>query len=156
MKINWKTLIPCIAAPLIVGATSSFLSMGSMETFSKINKPAFSPPGWVFPVVWTILYIFMGCASYLVIESGGDETKIKKSMILYSVQLVLNFFWPILFFSFGLYGFSFLWLVVLWILVLLTAISFKNLSNLAFYLLIPYLVWIVFAGYLNFEIAVLN
>lgn len=153
MKIERKKLLICIAIPLVGGSLSAFLTRGNMQTFSTLNKPALSPPGWLFPIVWTILYILMGIASYLVLISKKTSTK---ALTLYSIQLVFNFFWSIIFFNFSLYLFAFVWLVVLWILILKTTILFYQIEKPAGYLMIPYLLWVTFAGYLNLGIYLLN
>lgn len=156
MKTNKSELLRSIAIPLLVGILSSILSGGGMEVFGALNKPVLSPPGWLFPIVWTILYILMGVASYLVLQSAGDYKEIDKAAYLYAAQLIVNFFWSILFFRLEWYGISFLWLVLLWILILLTIIQFGKISKTAAYLMIPYLVWVTFAGYLNLSIWLLN
>ncbi|WP_434309312.1 TspO/MBR family protein [Hominifimenecus sp. rT4P-3] len=153
MKIQWKNLITCLAIPLAVGSLSSLLTQNSMETFASINKPALAPPGWLFPMVWTILYILMGVASYLVLTSGKPSDT---ALTVYGIQLVFNFFWSIIFFNLELYLFAFIWLVLLWLLILLTTILFYQISKPAGYLMIPYLLWVTFAGYLNLSIYLLN
>lgn len=153
MKIQWKKLILCIAIPLAVGGLAGFLTRNGMETFQSLNKPALSPPGWLFPVVWTILYILMGIASYLILTS---EKTNQSALVFYGIQLIFNFFWSIIFFNFEAYLFSFIWLVILWILILATMILFFRISEPAGYLLLPYLLWVTFAGYLNFYIYLLN
>ncbi len=124
-----------------------------METFQSLNKPALSPPGWLFPVVWTVLYILMGIASYLVLTSGQPN---RAALTVYGIQLVFNFFWSIIFFNLESYLFAFIWLVFLWILIFTTMILFYRISKPAGYLLLPYLLWVTFAGYLNFCIYLLN
>lgn len=156
MKIKWKLLIFCIAIPLIVGGIAAFISKDSMSVFEALNKPPLSPPGWLFPVAWTILYTLMGIASYLVLTSGASQHDRQKALKLYGLQLLFNFLWTIWFFNLGLYWFSFLWLAVLWLLIFTTTIFFSRTSKPAAYLLVPYLAWVAFAGYLNFGIAVLN
>ncbi len=153
MKIQWKNLITCIAIPLAVGSLSALLTRNSMETFNAITKPALAPPGWLFPIVWTILYVLMGIASYLVLTSGKPNDK---ALTTYGIQLVFNFFWSIIFFNLELYLFAFIWLVLLWLLILKTVRLFYQISKPAGYLMIPYLLWVTFAGYLNFSIYVLN
>lgn len=153
MKIQWKNLITCIAIPLAVGALASLLTKNSMENFAMLNKPAFAPPGFLLPVVWTILYVLMGFASYLVVTS---QKPTGNALTVYGIQLVFNFFWSIFFFNFGLCLFAFIWLVLLWLLILLTAILFYPISKPAGYLMIPYLLWVTFAGYLNLGICLLN
>ena len=153
MTIQLKKLAACIAIPLAVGGVSALLTRNGMKIFSEINKPALSPPGWLFPVVWTVLYILMGVSSYLVLTS---EKPNKTALKVYGIQLIFNFFWSIFFFNFGLYLFSFIWLIALWVLILLTIFLFYIISKPAAYLLIPYLLWVTFAGYLNFAIYLLN
>lgn len=156
MKINKRLLFICIAIPLIVGAVSALLTQNSMELFQFLDKPPLSPPAWLFPVVWTILYTLMGISSYLILESGEDREQINNAIKIYGYQLVVNFLWPTFFFNFEWYFFSFLWLVLLWMLVLLMILKFKDISKLAAYMNIPYLVWLTFAGYLNLGIWILN
>lgn len=156
MKINYKLLTIRIIIPLAVGSLSGYISASAMDSFRLLNKPPLSPPGFLFPVVWTILYILMGIASYLILTSGQSKTKIKDAMITYGLQLFFNFFWSIIFFNLEWYMFAFVWLVVLWVLIFNTIISFYEISKTAAYLLIPYLLWVTFAGYLNLGIYLLN
>lgn len=156
MKLNIKKLAICIAIPLIVGGVSALISGGGMRAFNELNKPPLSPPGWLFPVVWTLLYVLMGIASYLVLVSGEDEAKVTSALKTYGLQLAFNFFWSIIFFNLESYLFAFIWLVALWILILLTMIKFFRIREAAGYLLLPYLAWVTFAGYLNLGIYLLN
>ncbi len=155
-RVNWKKLAVCVGIPLLVGAVSSLLTKGEMESFSKLNQPALSPPGWLFPVVWTILYVLMGVASYLVDVSGAQEDVKGRSLLLYGVQLFFNFWWSLFFFKWHFFLFSFLWLLGLWFLILLNIKSFLRISKIAGRLLIPYLLWVTFAAYLNWGIFLLN
>ena len=156
MKIKWKTLIICILIPLLVGGLSGLLTMRSMDLFGALNKPPLSPPAWLFPVVWTALYVLMGIASYLVIEARAGQEQTTRAIVLYGVQLFFNFFWSIIFFNLEWYGIAFIWLLILFILVVATTVSFFRIDKRAGYLMLPYCVWIVFAGYLNLGIAMLN
>lgn len=156
MKINWKILFICIAIPLITGGVAGFISRNSMNAFAALNKPPLSPPGLLFPIVWTILYLLMGIASYLILTSDAPQKDVGIALKLYFIQLFFNFLWPILFFQLELYFFAFIWLVVLWLLILATIISFSRISKPAAYLMVPYLLWVTFAGYLNLGIAILN
>ena len=155
-KINVKLFVVCIAIPLLVGGISALLTKGSMETFEMLVKPPLSPTGWLFPVVWTVLYILMGTAAYLVVTSSGTQEERSRAISVYVNQLVVNFLWSTFFFQFGWYFFSFVWLLLLWILILVTLVRFYRISKPAGYLLIPYLLWVTFAGYLNFSIWLLN
>lgn len=156
MKINYKKLIISIIIPLLVGGISAFLTRDSMSTFERVAKPPLSPPGWLFPVVWTILYILMGIAAYLVNTSKGPKTLSDSALAIYALQLVFNFFWSIIFFNMEAYLFAFIWLIALWLLILWTTVSFYKINKTAGLLMIPYLIWVAFAGYLNFGIYLLN
>lgn len=156
MKVKTKELIFFVAIPLLVGILSSFLSDGEMAVFRQLNLPPLSPPGWVFPIVWTILYVLMGVASYLIYSASAPSPKISSALNLYSWQLFVNFLWPIFFFRFELYLFSFVWLLFLWGLVFLTMIAFYRISKPAGLLLLPYLLWLTFAAYLNLFVTLLN
>lgn len=152
MKKETKSLVFYIAMPLIVGALSALFTMGAMKDFALINKPPLSPPAWLFPVAWTILYVLMGIASYLVSKEKNSDL----ALLFYTVQLFFNFLWSIIFFNFQNYLFAFVWLVALWILILITTVLFWRLNKTAGLLMIPYLLWVTFAGYLNFAIYLLN
>ncbi len=156
MKINWKTLLICIAFPLVVGGLSALISMGGMGAFAALEQPPLSPPGWLFPVVWTVLYVLMGIASYLVLTANAPQREIESALKTYALQLFFNFGWSIIFFNLKLYWFAFAWLLVLWGLILLCIIRFFRISKPAAYLMLPYLLWVTFAGYLNAGIALLN
>ena len=156
LKKKRNLLILCLVIPLAVGGLSSLVTQGSMDAYSGMNQPPLAPPGWVFPVVWTVLFILMGMASYLVLTSGKDREDIRQALRLYGLQLAVNFFWSILLFKLSLCWAAFVWIVLLWGLVLLTLLRFSRISKPAGWLLIPYLVWVTFAGYLNFAICLLN
>lgn len=155
LKIQWKKLLICIAIPLAVGGLAALLTMNSMETFGRLNQPPLSPPAWLFPVVWTILYTLMGIASYLVLVSE-KVYRAKSALTLYGIQLAFNFLWSIVFFNLNAYWFAFVWLIILWVLIIVTTVLFYRISKAAGYLMIPYLIWVTFAAYLNFAIAMLN
>ncbi len=155
MKINWKKLLVCLAIPLAVGGLAALLS-GGMSDYGVMAKPPLSPPGWVFPVVWSILYLLMGYASYRILESGAAEQEIRKALTFYGLQLFANFVWPLLFFGGGWFLLSFFWLILLWVLIFLTIRAFSSIDETAGNLLIPYILWVTFAAYLNFGIYLLN
>jgi tryptophan-rich sensory protein len=155
-KINWKELLVSLAISLGVGVASALLTMNGMGQYQDMYQPPLAPPGWLFPVVWTILYVLMGISSYLILQSGEEREEIRKALTIYGYQLVVNFLWPTFFFNFGWYFFSFLWLVLLWVLVLIMILRFKDISEVAAYMNIPYLIWLTFAGYLNLGIWILN
>lgn len=145
-NIHWKNLITAVAIPLAAGGLSAWITMDGMKAFETVNQPPLTPPMWLFPVVWSILFVLMGIASYLVVMQKGEDTK---ALTLYAVQLIFNFFWSIWFFNLGWYLFAFLWLVALWILILATTVAFYRISKPAAWLMLPYLVWVALAGYLN-------
>ncbi|MBQ9949557.1 MAG: tryptophan-rich sensory protein [Clostridia bacterium] len=156
MKINWKLLIICIAIPLAVGGISALVTHEAMESFSSLNQPPLSPPPSLFPVVWSILFTLMGIASYLVCTSGAQREEIRGALWLYGIQLLINFLWTIIFFNFAMYTFAFLWILMLLAFVIANTVSFYKIRKSAGLLLLPYVAWIIFAGYLNFMISVLN
>lgn len=149
-----ESLLISILFPLAVGFVSALFTNGMRSTYMQLVKPALSPPAVVFPIVWTILYVLMGISAYLIINS--ESSKKAEAMRLYFVQLGFNFFWSIFFFQFGWYLFSFVWLVALIILIVKMILSFKEINPLAAYLQIPYLLWCLFAAYLNFMVYYLN
>lgn len=153
-KLQWKKLAASLAVPLAAGGLAALLTRTGMEIFNAaVNKPAFMPPSWLFPIVWTILYILMGVASYLVLVSQRPN---RTALALYSLQLAFNFCWPLLFFNLQLYLTAFIWLLVLWLLALAVFLCFRQISKLAGRLLLPYLLWIAFAGCLNYAVHLLN
>ena len=155
---NIKDIIIAIVIPLLVGGVSTLLTMKGMDKFKELNQPFLSPPTWLFPIVWTILYIMMGIASYLIYKNKNvffyEERE--KALLLYVAQLILNFFWSIIFFNMQQFVFAFFWLLLLWVFVLLLIINSKKVNKTACYLLIPYILWLTFAGYLNIMVAILN
>lgn len=153
-KIKWKQLIIALAIPLAVGVLSSIFTSSNMEIYKNLNSPPLSPPGSVFPVVWTVLYILMGIAAYLVYISDSKNTK--TALTLYYVQLAANFIWTLIFFNLQSYLFSFIWLIGLLFLIILTIIAFYRINKASALLLLPYALWVAFAGYLNLGIYILN
>ena len=153
-KIEWKKLILCILLPLFVGGLSALLSMTGSDLYETIGKPELSPPSWLFGVVWPILYILMGISSYMICVSGSPKSR--EALRVYAIQLVFNFIWPLVFFAAGAFLPAFVLLCALWITVLVMISKFCDIKPLAAYLQIPYLLWLTFAGYLNFMIYILN
>lgn len=156
LKISWKPLLLCLAVPLAVGGVSAYLTMDSMQDYASLQQPPLSPPGWVFPVVWTILFLLMGAASYLVLMSSAPADQKEMALRIYGLQLAVNFCWPLLFFRVQAFWVAFVWLILLWALILLTIQQFGKIEKRSAYLLVPYLIWVTFAGYLNFGVAMLN
>ena len=155
MKMKWKSLLVALAIPLAVGGAGALLS-GGMTNYGAMVKPPLSPPGWVFPVVWTVLYLLMGWASWLVWKSDAPREEKRRALILYGVQLAVNFIWPLVFFGGEMYLAALLILIALWVLILLTIRTFSGINERAGDLLIPYILWVSFAAYLNLGIFLLN
>lgn len=153
MKIQVKKLFICLAIALSAGALGTILS-GSTAGSQLLNQPPLYPPGWVFPVIWTVLYLMMGYASYRVLVSGSED--IGLALFVYGLQLIVNLLWPVVFFRLELRLTAFFILVLLWFLILMTIGLFSAIDKLSAQLLIPYLLWVTFAGYLNLEVFRLN
>lgn len=156
MKENKSQLAISIMIPVLTGLLAGLLTRGGMEAFERMNKPLLSPPTWLFPIVWTVLYILMGVASYLAARHGTETEMIREALFTYYAQLFFNFVWPILFFNFQWYFAAFICLVVMWILIISTVVRFFKIDRLAAVLMVPYLVWTTFAAYLNLGIYLLN
>lgn len=156
MTVRFKPLLISLAIPLGVGALAALLTAGSMADYQALNQPPFAPPGWVFPVVWTILYLLMGFASYLVYTSDADALTQRRALRAYAAQLAVNFLWPLVFFRWQMYLAAFFVLLVLWLLIVITIRRFNAARELAGTLLIPYLLWVTYAGYLNYGVYFLN
>lgn len=157
-QIQWKPLAVSLGISLGVEALSGLLTSGSMDIYEKIYKPPLAPPGWIFPVVWTVLFILMGISAYLVYvkakQNSGLCQQARSAFFWYAAQLVINMGWSLIFFVLHAYLLAFAWLLLLWYLVFVTACKFYKISPLAGKLMIPYLVWLTFAAYLNLAIAV--
>lgn len=141
-----------VAVPVLLGAAVGLLTMGSMD-YDTLVQPPLSPPGWLFPIVWTILYVLMGLSYGMIRETGKSESAVS---LLYYVQLGVNLLWPIAFFVLKWRLFAFFWLLLLDILVLLMLFRFYRKNKTSGLLQLPYAVWVVFATYLNLSVYLLN
>lgn len=155
MKKNLKTLLFALGIPLAVGGLATLLS-GGMGNYRALEQPPLSPPGFVFPIVWTLLYLLMGYSSYRIYTSNVPDIAKKRALRLYVIQLALNFLWPLVFFGLEWYLVAFFVLLGLWVAIHLTMRAFSAIDETAGDLLIPYLLWVTFAGYLNFGVYLLN
>lgn len=158
-QIIWNTrtvftMIICITIPLLVGAISSFLTKDAMISFNSMNKPPLAPPAWLFPVAWTILYILMGIASFIMFESADESRYI--GLVIYVIQLTMNFVWSLIFFRLDAYVFAAVWLALMIIMIIVLIANTSKYSTAAMIMLIPYLAWCCFAMYLNVGIAMIN
>lgn len=145
-----------IAIPLIVGGVSGFLIRNNVYIYDVLIKPPFSLPNYLFGIVWGILYLTMGIGLYLFINSGANKDTITDGVTLFAFQLLLNFLWPIVFFNLRIFFTAFLLLVALFIFVAITVSTFYNTRKSSGIILIPYLLFLVYAGYLNFGVWFLN
>ena len=153
MKIDLKKLIFYVGITILIGSIPSFfIKIG--DIYKSLNRPPFSPPGILFPIVWTILFVLMGISIYRVMvsnKSGKNEAR-----LLYFIQLILNALWTPIFFGFKNYFLGFLWIIMLIVLVIAMILSFNKIDKISAYLNIPYLLWLVFALYLSFGVFLLN
>ncbi len=158
MLKKYKTFIFSIVAALSVGGLSALITIKNMkQLFSEIDTPPLSPPAILFPIVWTLLYVLMGFSSAVIFEHRSfKQREADRGLILYGVNLFLNFFWSIIFFNMRAFTFAFVWLLILWSVILAMIAEFYKVNKLAAYLQIPYAVWVTFAGYLTLGISVLN
>lgn len=155
-KSNWKTYVFWIALAEGVGLLSGLLSRSATASFGETAlQPPLSPPAILFPIVWTILYALMGISAAR-ISLAPTSPQRSRGLNLFIAQLIVNFFWSLIFFNAGAYGFSLLWLLLLWVLVLWMILTFRKVDLLAALLQIPYLLWLTFAAYLNYSIWMLN
>ena len=154
-KNKLKTYGISILIAEAVGIISGLISSSGMAAYDTVNKPALTPPDFVFPIVWTILYALMGISAARILLAPQTKER-NHGLIIYALQLFVNFFWSILFFNLQAFDVSFIWLLLLWALIILMIISFKKTDRVAALLQIPYLIWVTFAGYLNFMVWMLN
>ena len=153
-RINITELLIFIVSAELTGALSRLLSGNSFEFFEILTKPPFSPPGWIFPIVWFILYALMGFAAYLIYKS--DSKGRNSALVIYWAQLFLNFLWSIVFFRFNLTGLSAAVILALLVMVTFMIFKFGKINTKAAAINIPYLLWLLYASYLNIGILLLN
>jgi tryptophan-rich sensory protein len=154
---NTLKFVISIAIPVAVGATAGFFTVSGVESwYQTINKPSWNPPSWIFGPVWTTLYVMMGIALFLVWKSEASEILKKTATALFTVQLVLNFFWSFIFFRQQQPGWALVEIIALWVAILFTIFAFANVNKIAAWLLVPYISWVSFATVLNYTIWQLN
>ena len=156
MKKHWKTYLIAILIPLAAGGLSALLTRGSMEIYKDIVSPPLAPPSWLFPVVWTLLYILMGVSSARVYLSSGDKKAREDGLLSYGISLFMNFLWSVIFFRLRFFGFAALWLLVMLFFILRTVYYYAKVDKLAAKLQMPYIIWSSFALYLNIGTFLLN
>lgn len=156
-RVRIMDLIISIGIPLFIGGITSMIIPNMNLIYGDLVKPIFAPPAIVFPIIWTILYILMGIASYKVYVLKYDNIDVSSALFVYAIQLLLNLLWTFIFFEFKLYGLAFLELVLLVLFVIVTIKRFYDKAGKkAALLLLPYLIWLIYAGVLNFFIWILN
>ncbi len=150
---KWVKLVACILICQIAGVIGSLFTTPSIATwYEQIQKPDIRPPNWAFGPVWITLYTLMGISLYWVL----DKKNINIPLILFSIQLVLNAIWSIIFFGLQNPFYAFIEIIILWIMILLTIISFYRVSRKAGLILLPYIIWVTAAMILNYYIWILN
>lgn len=152
-KIDLKKLIFYIGITLLIGSLPSFFIKIS-QTYKTLNKPPLSPPGILFPIVWTILFILMGISIYRIMVSNNDKKN--EARLIYFIQLIINACWTPIFFGLQEFFLAFLWILMLILLVITMILLFFKIDKISAYLNIPYLAWLLFACYLNFGVFILN
>lgn len=152
---KWKPYLFFIVLSEAVGVLSGFLSRNGMELYGQLQQPALAPPAILFPIVWTILYALMGISAARIWLSR-DSLERTQGLRFFYLQLAVNFFWSLIFFNLQTFGLAFFWLVLLWVLVVFMITAFWDLDRLAALLQIPYLLWLTFAGILNYMVWMLN
>lgn len=157
MKKKLKSFMISIGISLSVGIISALLTQGNMNIYEEVITPPLSPPSFLFPIVWTVLYILMGISAALIYNDSIASKRIKdRTLYTYAASLFVNFSWSIIFFNIRAFLFAFIWLLLLLFLIISTIMQYKKINKAAAYLQIPYAVWVTFAGYLNFGIWFLN
>ena len=158
MKLSIPTLLLCIGLCFVFAyAGSTFTPVpGSEWYYSLLKRPSWNPPDWLFPPVWTILFLLMGTSLALVVEQWGEKKQIQVALVVFGVPLLLNLGWSATFFGLHSPVMALVVIAFLWIAIVLTIVQFRAVSLVAAYLLIPYLLWVSFASYLNFIIWKLN
>lgn len=159
VDIKIMTFSGSILLCLAIGAVSGIISGNSMNIYESLNLPELQPPGYLFPVMWTVLYILMGFALYRILilgKSVRESRDGKIGLLLFGLQLLLNFCWSPIFFVYAEYLLAFVWIVILWVTVVLTAFMLYRIDRIAGYLMLPYIAWVTFATYLSYGVYVLN
>ena len=154
-KNKIKPYAVSILLTLAVGGVGGFLTSLGMDSFDALTKPPLTPPSFLFPIVWTVLFILMGVGAARIYLTEPTAAR-NRALIVYVVQLAVNFLWSVIFFNLQAYGFAFFWLILLWVLILTMIYLFCKVDKPAALIQIPYAIWVTFAGYLNLMIWLMN
>ena len=155
MKLDYSKLLPAVVICQLAGIIGSIFTMEAIPTwYATLVKPSFVPPNWLFAPVWTALYLMMGVALYLVVLKKGKAVDL--AVKIFGVQLSLNILWSFIFFGQRNPMLAFFEIILLWLAILLTIVKFDKVSRPAALLMVPYLLWVTFAAYLNYSIWLLN
>ena len=153
---RYLKLFLCILVPLVIGGISGSATANSINTwYITLNKPFFNPPNYLFGPVWTLLYALMGISLFLILQTPKSDLR-KKSVLIFCIQIFLNFWWSIIFFKYQLLGLALIEIGMIWMSILLMILTFRKLNKTAAYLQIPYLLWVSFATLLTASIWYLN
>ena len=156
-KINWKQLIVSILICQIPGILGGFITVSSIPAwYAYLEKPSLVPPNWSFSIVWTLLYLLMGISLYIIWQKGWSAPGVRTAISIFGVQLFFNLMWSYLFFGMRSPQMGLAGIILLWVLIGVNIIQFYRISRPAGLLLVPYILWVSFAAYLNYAIMVLN
>ena len=159
MKLSstWKQLTVAIIGSELAGIVGSVFTAPSITTwYTTLTKPSFNPPSWVFGPVWTTLFALMGIAAFLVWKKGFEHKNVRIALWVFISQLILNTLWSIIFFGLHSPGAAFIEIIFLWLSIVTMIALFYKISKAAAYLIIPYILWVSFAAFLNYSIWILN
>lgn len=157
----WKKIKPYVISVLIalgVGGLSALVTSGNTDVYDNVVRPPLAPPSWLFPVAWTILFILMGISSAIIytMRCQTNPRLRNDALKIYTLNLIVNFMWSVIFFNLRAFLFAFIWILLLWLIIIFMITRFGKISRTAAYLQIPYLLWVTFAAYLNLAIYILN
>lgn len=154
---NTLKLITTIFVSELAGVIGSIFTFSAIPNwYVTLNKPTINPPSWIFGPVWTTLYALMGIAAFLIWKKGWERVDVRKALAVFGLQLILNALWSIIFFGLQNPAWAFVNLVAMWLAIVWTMVLFYKISKPAMWLLLPYILWVSFAGYLNYSIWMLN
>ncbi len=154
---NPVKLVLSLAITVILGLSGGFFSVSEIPGwYAQLQRPSWNPPNWIFPPVWTLLFVMMGISLFLVWKNNAPVRVKKMAIMIFSIQLLLNILWSYVFFKQHTMGWALAEIIILWIAILLTIFAFGKISSLAAWLLVPYISWVSFAAILNYTFWKIN